>query len=76
MKDSLAADARAQQLDPDVLTSVAYTHLVPLSDTDHARGFADAAEPELLTMTLLQQNQLSEARRLLADLRASPNVEA
>ncbi len=67
LKASLAANARAQQLDPDVRTSVDVTWLL-LSDKDNIRRFADRWEdPLLLLMTLLQENRISEGRRLLAD---------
>ena len=71
VKASLAADARAEQLDPDVRTSVDLTWQL-LGDTDSLRRFADRWEdPGLLLFTRLQENPISESRRVLADLMPS-----
>ena len=66
LQASLTADARAQQLDPNVRTSVDQTWLL-LGDKDNPRRFADREDPGPLMITLLQENRLSEARRILAD---------
>ena len=68
LKASVAADARAQQLDPDVRTSVDNTWFL-LSDKDHLRRFADRWEDRgIMLMTFLQENRMSEGRRILEDM--------
>ena len=68
LQASVAANARAEQLDPSVRTSVDLTWVL-LGDKDSLRRFADRWEdPELLLFTRLQEKPISEGRDVLVDL--------